>query len=73
MKESKGNPYRAAALMSGIGLQLVSSVLLGLYLGRYLDTRFHTGPWLMIAGILLGMTAGITGVIVLAQRFMGDS
>jgi hypothetical protein len=40
-------------------------VVLGL-LGKYLDNRWHTAPWLTLAGILLAITST---TIWLIQRF----
>lgn len=48
--------------MSSVGLEMGIAVLLGLFLGRYLDGRFGTTPWLLILGCALGMAAGMKGV-----------
>jgi ATP synthase protein I len=60
---------RAFALASTITFQLAVPVLMGAFGGRYIDERLGTSPWLMIAGLFLGLTAGVVGVIRLAQRF----
>ena len=41
-----------------LGLQLAVSVVLMFFVGRWLDMKFGTEPWLMIAGLVLGATAG---------------
>lgn len=40
--------------MSAIGIQFAISILLGAGAGFWLDNRFETGPWLLLAGVLLG-------------------
>ena len=41
-----------------LGLQLAVSVVAMFFLGRWLDQKFGTEPWLMIVGLALGATAG---------------
>jgi ATP synthase protein I len=41
-----------------LGLQLAISVVAFFFLGRWLDGVFDTAPWLMIAGLVLGMVGG---------------
>lgn len=56
-------PWRAVALVSGIGTQLAGSVLIGLYVGRQLDRLWGTSPWMFLAGLLTGLAVGIWGVV----------
>lgn len=44
--------------LMGLGLQFVVAILLSLYAGMWLDTKLHTGPWLMLVGALVGASAG---------------
>src|ERR1035437_2244931 len=44
--------------LMGLGLQFVIAILLCLYAGMWLDSRLHTGPWLMLIGALIGGGAG---------------
>lgn len=49
---------KADPRLMGLGLQFVVAILLCLYAGMWLDTRLHTAPWLMLAGALIGASAG---------------
>ena len=40
--------------MMGLGLQFVVLVLVALFAGQWLDRKLGTGPWLMLAGMMLG-------------------
>ena len=51
-----------------VGLELVLSVLLGLFAGQFLDKRLHTAPWLMLVGLAYGIAAGIRGLYRAAAR-----
>lgn len=42
----------------GVGLQLASGVLLGLFGGYWADKKFGTAPWLMLAGTAAGGAGG---------------
>lgn len=70
-KENKGagDVLQALALATTIGMELAVTVVLGYYGGHYLDEKFATGPWLMVAGIFAGLAAGISGVYKTLQRF----
>lgn len=42
----------------GAGLQFAGAIILFLLLGRWLDARLGTEPWLLIAGVMIGAAAG---------------
>jgi len=45
-----------------IGFYLISSVVVGIFLGRVVDGYFGSQPWATIAGIVLGMLAGLWSI-----------
>ena len=49
----------SAAAYAGVGLQFAITLLVCLFLGRWLDQRLGTAPWLLMAGVFLGAAAGI--------------
>lgn len=58
------------AVTGMIGVEMAVTVTAGFYGGRFLDGQFNTAPWLMIMGILLGVAAGIYGIITIVKRFL---
>jgi ATP synthase protein I len=46
------------ASFAGAGVQFVVSILLFLYLGKWLDGKLGTAPWLLMAGVFVGAAAG---------------
>lgn len=60
----------ALGLASGIGIQFAASVLVGLGLGYLVDRAAHTTPWALLVGLVLGIAAGVYGVVRLAMREM---
>ena len=41
-----------------MGMQLALSVIVFFFLGKWLDGMLQTTPWLMIAGVALGIVGG---------------
>lgn len=66
------NPWKAIALVSAIGIELAISVLLGVWIGRWMDGRFGTDPVFLLIGIFAGMAVGIWAVIQLIKPFTED-
>ena len=46
-----------------LGLQLAISVVVFFFLGRWLDGKFGTAPWLMLLGAAMGITGALIGFI----------
>jgi ATP synthase protein I len=44
--------------LAGVGLGFAASILLFFFLGRWLDDRLGTEPWLLILGVFVGLAAG---------------
>ncbi|AZB40906.1 AtpZ/AtpI family protein [Bacillus sp. FJAT-42376] len=73
MNGKNRHPLQAMALMSGILSHLVGSVLVGVFAGRWLDGYLHTVPLFLITGLLLGLSAGVYGMLKLIRHyFPGD-
>jgi len=57
------------AIYSGISLQLVITVVIGMVLGRYFDNYWGTKPWLLVTGVILGMLGGFYNVFILVKAY----
>jgi hypothetical protein len=49
---------RSSFKYAGVGIQFGLAISLFALLGRWLDVRFGTGPWLLLVGVLLGFGGG---------------
>ena len=58
---------KAYAEYSTIGLELAASVLLGLFGGMWLDTRYGT-KWCALAGFALGIGIGARAILRAARK-----
>jgi ATP synthase protein I len=68
-----GGPTPAS--FAGAGLQFVLAILLFLYVGKWLDGKLGTAPWLLVVGVFLGAAAGFYSFyrrIMAASREHGD-
>ena len=44
--------------VAGVGLQFAAAIVLFLFLGRWLDSRLGTEPWLLLLGVVIGAVGG---------------
>ncbi len=56
--KSGGGAGRPLMSLLTVGIVLVACIVLGYFLGRALDRKLGTEPWLSAAGVLLGTAAG---------------
>ncbi|MEL3970668.1 AtpZ/AtpI family protein [Rossellomorea oryzaecorticis] len=69
MRQDKRRPYQAMVLYSAILSQLVGSILMGIFGGRWLDGIWGTTPLFLIIGLLLGLSTGIYTMLQTVQHF----
>lgn len=61
-KHQYWNYAKYANMALSFGITMITGIFLGFYGGGWLDRRFGTAPWLMLAGILLGVGVGFRGI-----------
>ncbi len=64
--------YRKIAAISSLGLMLPSSIVVGLFLGYYLDKFFGTHPWLLLAFFTLGAVSGFYSLLRGLSKFKDE-
>jgi ATP synthase protein I len=69
---SYGKAIRAAGPLFGSGIQLAASVVIMLFIGRWLDGIFSSTPWLMIVGIFFGFGAGLYNFVRIVNKVEQD-
>ena len=53
-----GSSGPSPAVFAGAGVQFVVAILLFLYIGKWLDAKLGTAPWLLMLGVFVGAAAG---------------
>jgi ATP synthase protein I len=66
-KGSEGSSLRGVGIAAALSFQLIVATLLGFFLGHWLDGVFHSGPWLTVSGVILGIGAGFWGIYHLSR------
>ncbi len=51
-----------------LGLQLALTVVVLFFVGQWLDGQFGTSPWLMLLGLLIGVTGGMIKFFMTAMQ-----
>lgn len=73
MKQMNCFFYRTIAITSAITVQLVGSLLIGIFVGRWLEVRFSFEPLFMIIWLFLGLAIGVYGNShLLKDKIQGD-
>ncbi|WP_462411335.1 AtpZ/AtpI family protein [Neobacillus sp. Marseille-QA0830] len=57
------------ALMSAITSQLVGSILIGIFAGRWLDRHWDTEPIFLIVGLFIGLATGTYAMLRTIRDF----
>ena len=52
-------------LMSQVGITMVANIVVGLFIGKYLDQWLHTSPLFLLLFIFIGFFSGIKSVYLL--------
>ena len=63
-------PLPSAVAFLGMGLTAAICVGLGVVLGLWLDSVFHTAPALLLVGLLLGLVTAAMSVISQIRQYL---
>jgi F0F1-type ATP synthase assembly protein I len=62
--------FRSLTLATQVGLMVVGSILVCLFLGLWIDGKLHTKPWATLILIAAGTLIAIVGTYRLARSFI---
>jgi F0F1-type ATP synthase assembly protein I len=51
-----------------LGFELAAPVVVGLFIGYYLDRTWNSQPWLMLLGVLAGFFYGLKTLFSMLKR-----
>ncbi|MGM0875090.1 MAG: AtpZ/AtpI family protein [Bacillota bacterium] len=69
MRQKQRHPLHAMGLMSAILSQLVGSILIGIFGGKWIDDYLKTEPLFLIVGLLLGLATGVYAMLRLVHYY----
>lgn len=70
VKDSKG--LENVALITQVGISMVTPILLGLYIGKKLDGWLNTSPLFLLILIILGIGASFTNLFKIVEKSSGN-
>jgi ATP synthase protein I len=68
MKEETKKLFRELWFYSSLSFSIALSIVIGLGIGYWLDTKFETSPWLTLIFLGLGVIAGFRNIYLALQR-----
>jgi F0F1-type ATP synthase assembly protein I len=63
-------PLPGAVAFLGMGLSAAVCVAIGVWLGLWGDRTWHTAPVLLVVGLLLGLGAATSMVVVQIRKYL---
>jgi F0F1-type ATP synthase assembly protein I len=63
-------PLPGAVAFLGMGLSAAVCVAIGVWLGLWADSTWHTAPALLVVGLLLGLGAATSMVVAQIRKYL---
>ena len=70
--ETGMNRWVAALRLTGVGFFIGGSIVVGVFAGLWLDSKFDTEPVLVIVGLILGLVVAAYGVFRMLLPLISD-
>lgn len=70
--ENKKKLFREIGRYGTIGLEMGIAVVIGILIGWWMDSLFHTKPWLTLVFMLFGVAAGFKGLFRVLKYAVKD-
>jgi ATP synthase protein I len=68
MKEETKKLFRELWFYSSLSFSIALSIVIGLAIGYWLDTKFGTSPWFTLIFLGFGVIAGFRNIYLAVQR-----
>ena len=74
MVSLKNNPewIRAARIFGEISTWVIVPIVVALILGKYLDGRFDTKPWIFLSATILAFIVTFTGIARILTKYIKE-
>jgi ATP synthase protein I len=68
-RESLEKSFRSFALFGSFGFTMAASILVGYFIGSYLDKRFESAPWCLLVCLLLSVIGAFIEFFKTVSRY----
>jgi len=72
MADDKRQLMRSLGFLSSLGICMVASSFIGLFIGYYLDKWLGTSPWMTLIWLGFGIASGFRNIFILTRRAMRE-
>jgi ATP synthase protein I len=72
MADDKRQLFKSLSFLSSVGIAMVASSFIGLFIGIYLDKWLGTKPWMTIIWLGFGIASGFRNIFILTRRALRD-
>lgn len=69
MGEIEPGAWKAATAVASLGIEMAIEVVIGYWLGVWLDEKFGSEPWLMYVFLVLGIAAAFRSLWRTSKRY----
>ena len=73
MQKPAKTPWKQYGRYGSLGIELILSMAVGYYAGRWIDTKAGTAPWIALVGFLVGVYAGFRQIFRAAKRMTAEA
>ena len=67
---SKSYLYKIYIMTSSVGLEIVLSIAIGIFAGLWIDKRYQSSPWGLLAGACIGAMSAGRSLITFTRRHL---
>ena len=72
MADDKRQLMRSLGFLSSLGICMVASSFIGLFIGYYLDKWLGTSPWMTLIWLGFGIASGFRNIFILTRRALRE-
>ncbi|MCK4536963.1 MAG: AtpZ/AtpI family protein [Desulfuromonadales bacterium] len=72
MAEDNRQLMKSLGLLSSIGISMVASSFIGLFIGYSLDKWLGTTPWMTLIWLGIGIASGFRNIFILTRRALRE-
>lgn len=69
-QKTNDNPWRAVAMLGGVGVDLGVCMIGGYWLGSWFSRSQGGEPIWIVAGMMLGFLVGVASIILIIKSYM---
>ena len=70
---TRGEIIRGLSILTSLGFTMVTCILAGLWIGKFLDNLMGTSPWMLLIFLIFGILAAIKSMFSIIIKEWNNS